>query len=81
MNMRTVTGRIWYSVSEDDGHSWREPEVLRYRDGGAEVLHPKSPDPLYRLEAAATCFSTTTATASIRTTPVPGTWRRGGRCG
>ena len=50
MNMRTVTGRIWYSVSEDDGHSWREPEVLRYRDGGAEVLHPKSPDPLYRLE-------------------------------
>ena len=48
MNMRTVTGRIWYSVSEDDGHSWREPEVLR--DRGAAVLHPKSPDPVYRLE-------------------------------
>ena len=49
MNMRTVTGRIWYTVSDDDGHSWRPPEVLRYRDCGAEVLHPKSPDPIYRL--------------------------------
>jgi len=48
MNMRTVTGRIWYTVSNDDGHSWRPPEVLRYRDGGAEVLHPKSPGPIYR---------------------------------
>jgi hypothetical protein len=48
MNMRTVTGRIWYTVSEDHGHSWRPPEVLRYRDNGAEVLHPKSPDPIYR---------------------------------
>ena len=48
MNMRTVTGRIWYTVSHDHGHSWRPPEVLRYRDNGAEVLHPKSPDPIYR---------------------------------
>ena len=50
MNMRTVTGRIWYTVSDDDGHSWRSPEPLRYRDGGEEVLHPKSPDPIYRLQ-------------------------------
>ena len=50
MTMRTVTGRIWYTVSEDDGHSWRPTEPLRYRDGGAEVLHPKSPPPLYRLQ-------------------------------
>ena len=50
MNMRTVTGRIWYTVSDDDGHSWRKPAVLRYQDGGAEVLHPKSPDPIYRLQ-------------------------------
>jgi hypothetical protein len=50
MNMRTVTGCIWYTVSDDHGHNWREPEPLRYRDGGDEVLHPKSPDPIYRLE-------------------------------
>ena len=50
MNMRTVTGRIWYTVSNDHGHSWRPPEVLRYQDGGDEVLHPKSPDPIYRLQ-------------------------------
>ena len=49
MNMRTVTGRIWYTVSEDHGHSWRAPEVLRFRDDGDEVLHPKSPAPIYRL--------------------------------
>ncbi len=48
MNIRTVTGRIWYTVSDDHGHSWRPPEVLRYRDDGAEVLHPKSPEPIYR---------------------------------
>jgi len=49
MTMRTVTGRIWYTVSEDDGASWRTPEILRYRDGGRQVEHPKSPPPLYRL--------------------------------
>ena len=32
--MRTMTGHIWYSVSEDDGETWRAPEVLRYKDGG-----------------------------------------------
>ena len=50
MNMRTVTGRIWYTVSDDHGHHWRPPEVLRYQDEGAEILHPKSPEPIYRLQ-------------------------------
>lgn len=49
MTMRTVTGRIWYTVSDDGGLSWRTPEVLRYSDVGSEVPHPKSPCPLYRL--------------------------------
>ena len=50
MNMRTVTGRLWYTVSDDHGHSWRPTEPLRYRDDGDEVLHPKAPDPIYRLQ-------------------------------
>ena len=50
MTMRTVTGRIWHTVSQDDGASWRPAEMLRYRDDGAEVLHPKSPCPLYGLQ-------------------------------
>jgi hypothetical protein len=50
MTMRTVTGRIWYTVSDDDGATWRATEVLRYRDDGDEVRHPKSPCPLYALQ-------------------------------
>ncbi len=48
--MRTRTGHIWYTVSEDDGASWRATDILRRRDGGPEMLHPKSPCPIYRLE-------------------------------
>jgi hypothetical protein len=49
MVMRTWTGRIYYSVSEDDGHTWRQPEVLRHRDNGADMLQPKSGCPLYQM--------------------------------
>ncbi len=48
--MRTMTGAIWYSVSDNDGETWREPEVLRYKDGGDEVKNPIAPCPIYRLE-------------------------------
>lgn len=48
--MRTWTGHIWYTVSEDDGHTWRKPEVLRYRDGGEPVKHPLAPCPIYKLQ-------------------------------
>lgn len=47
--MRTMTGRIWYSVSDDNGETWRAPEVLRYKDDGAEVLNPIAPCPVYAL--------------------------------
>ena len=48
--MRTVTGRVWYTVSDDDGRTWRPTEPLRYEDDGLEVLHPKSPCPIYVLQ-------------------------------
>lgn len=47
--MRTMTGHPYYSVSEDDAATWRDPEPLRYRDDGEKVKHPLSPCPLYRL--------------------------------
>jgi len=47
--MRTMTGYIWYSVSEDDGETWCETEVLRYKDGGEQVAHPLSCCPIYPL--------------------------------
>lgn len=47
--MRTLTGHIWYTVSENSGESWRPTEILCRYDGGPEMLHPKSPCPLYRL--------------------------------
>jgi len=48
--MRTYTGYIWYSVSDDDGEHWRDPEVLRYRDSGDPVKQPLAPCPIYRLQ-------------------------------
>jgi len=48
--LRTGNGNIWYTVSEDDGHTWRKTEILRYRDGGDPVLNPDSPAPIYGLE-------------------------------
>lgn len=50
VTMRTSTGYIWYSVSDDDGESWRKPEMLRYRDGGEPIPHPKAPCPLYPMK-------------------------------
>ena len=48
--MRTANGQIWYTISEDDGHSWRKTEILRYRDGEGPVLNPVAPCPVYRLK-------------------------------
>lgn len=48
--MRTMTGNIWYSVSADDGETWRDPEVLRFRDGGETVPNPIAGTPLFSLE-------------------------------
>jgi hypothetical protein len=50
LSIRTGNGNIWYSVSEDDGETWRQTEVLRYRDGGEPILNPDSPAPIYGLE-------------------------------
>ncbi|TBL80468.1 sialidase family protein [Paenibacillus thalictri] len=47
--MRTYTGYIWYSVSTDDGTTWRHPEPLRDRDGGDKLLQPIASCPVYRL--------------------------------
>ena len=47
--MRTRNGQIWYTVSDDHGHSWRPTEMLRFKDGGEPMENPVSPTPLYRL--------------------------------
>ncbi len=46
---RTMQGRIFYSLSEDDGRSWDAPRVLRYSPGGEELRNPLAPCPLYKL--------------------------------
>jgi len=47
--MRTMTGNIWYSVSDNGGETWIDPEVLRYKDGGEKVNNPMAPSPIYSL--------------------------------
>ena len=48
--MRTLTGYIWYSVSENDGETWRKTEIMRYRDDAAPVCQPLAPCPIYALD-------------------------------
>ena len=48
-SLRTNNGQVWYTVSDDDGVTWRETEVLRFRDGGDPILNPSTPCPIYRL--------------------------------
>jgi hypothetical protein len=48
--MRTDSGHIWYSVSSDEGETWRKAEVLRDRDGGQPMKNPVSPCPIFALE-------------------------------
>jgi len=48
--IRTHTGYIWYSVSDDDGENWRKPEVLRYKDNGEPIKQPVAPCPIYALQ-------------------------------
>jgi hypothetical protein len=48
--MRNWTGAIWFSVSDDDGRTWRKPEAMRYQDGGEVVLQPLAPCPIYSLQ-------------------------------
>jgi hypothetical protein len=50
MTMRTVTGLIWYSVSENDGETWRTPDILRMCDFGEPLLQPASCCPIYSLK-------------------------------
>ncbi len=47
--MRTMTGKLWFALSADDGRSWTQPRPLCYEPGGQPLLNPISPAPLYRL--------------------------------
>jgi len=47
--MRTNSGMIWYSVSDDDGKTWPSPRPLLRRDYGQPILQPVSCDPIYQL--------------------------------
>jgi len=49
ISMRTCNGQVWYTVSDDDGHSWRPSEMLRFVDDGDPIENPASPAPIYRL--------------------------------
>ncbi len=47
--MRTMTGYIHYSISDDNGVSFRKPMALRYSDNGGFIKHPLSPCPIYKM--------------------------------
>jgi hypothetical protein len=45
--LRTYAGSPYWSVSADEGATWSRPKVLRRSDGGAPLLHPLAPCPIY----------------------------------
>lgn len=47
--MRTFTGYIYWSVSDDDGATWKEPAVLRELDEGPAIPQPIASCPVYPL--------------------------------
>lgn len=48
--MRTNRGEAWYTVSDNQGESWRGTEPMRYRDDGDILDQPVSPAGLFRLD-------------------------------
>jgi hypothetical protein len=48
--LRTTVGNPYFSVSEDQGESWRKPEPLCQNDDGPLLLHPCSPCPIYEID-------------------------------
>ena len=40
MILRTSVGSVYYTISEDDGATWKTVDPMRYRDGGERVLNP-----------------------------------------
>jgi len=47
--MRTMTGYIWYSLSDDDGYTWCSPRPLLRKDFGLPILQPIFCCPVYPL--------------------------------
>jgi hypothetical protein len=45
--MRTASGSPFWSVSGDQGETWAPTRRLLRKDGGAPLLHPLSPCPIY----------------------------------
>ncbi len=48
--MRTMSGYIWYSLSNDDGLTWCNPRPLLRRDHGLPILEPLCCCPIYEYE-------------------------------
>lgn len=49
--MRTMSGYIWYVISNDDGQTWDNPRPLLRRDHGLPVLEPLCCCPIYEYAA------------------------------
>jgi hypothetical protein len=47
--MRTGSGYIWYSTSDDKGQTWGNPRPLLRKDKGSPILQPVSCCPIYQM--------------------------------
>ncbi len=49
VTMRTMSGYIWYALSDDDGDTWCTPRPLLREDHGLPIPEPLCCCPIYRL--------------------------------
>lgn len=47
--MRSNSGYIWYTLSDDDGETWGAPRPLLRKDKGLPILQPVASCPIYQL--------------------------------
>ena len=65
--MRTANGQVWYTVSDDDGHSWRETEICGSRTAAirCSTRSRRLRSSVWRMAATSCSTRTTTASATV----------------
>ncbi len=74
--IRTITGYVYFALSNDGGCTWDEARPLRFAPGGPKVPQPVAPCPLYKLRDGRFVLIFHNNDGSANGGSGPGDWRR-----